>query len=134
MGCARHVKYLLDTHALLWVAEGSSRLSAKARALAQHEEAASFAFSAITLLEIARLAKTGDIALSPDPADWMDDISHRFTLLPLTPAISWRAVNFDWAHKDPADRLICATTLEHKLTLVTSDKEITRWGGVPVWW
>jgi PIN domain nuclease of toxin-antitoxin system len=31
-------------------------------------------------------------------------------------------------------RLIVATALEHKLTLVTHDKEISRWGGVPVFW
>jgi len=36
--------------------------------------------------------------------------------------------------QDPADRLVCATALEHKLTLVTQDKEITRWRGVPVIW
>ncbi len=128
------MKYLLDTHALLWIAEGSTRLSAKVRTLAQREEAASFGFSAITLLEIARLAKTGEIGLEPDAADWLEDISHRFQMLPLTPAISWRAVNFDWPHKDPADRLICATALEHKLILVTSDREITRWAGVSVLW
>ena len=130
----RVVKYLLDTHALLWIAEGSTRLSPKVKTLAQREEAASFGFSAITLLEIARLAKTGEIVLAPDAADWLEEISQRFQILPLTPAISWRAVNFNWSHKDPADRLICATALEHKLTLVTSDKEITRWAGVPVLW
>jgi PIN domain nuclease of toxin-antitoxin system len=40
----------------------------------------------------------------------------------------------DWAHRDPADRLICATALEHKIPLVTHDLEITRWGGVQVVW
>lgn len=128
------MKYLLDTSALLWLAEGSPRLSPKVRALALREEAASFGFSAITFLEIARLAKTGEIALTPDPADWMDDISHRFQVLPLTSAIAWRAANFDWPHKDPADRVICATALEHKLALVTGDKDITRWAGVTVLW
>ena len=30
-----------------------------------------------------------------------------------------------------ADRLIVATALEHRRTLVTHDREICRWGGVP---
>lgn len=128
------MKFLLDTHAVLWIAESSPRLSARVKALARAHDTANFAIAAITLLEIARLAKTGEIALAPDPADWLDDLAHRFQVLPLTPAIAWRAVGFDWTHRDPADRLICATALEHKLTLITHDREITRWGGVPVVW
>lgn len=128
------MKYLLDTHALLWITEGSPRLSPRVRHLAQTHGAERFALAAITLLEVARLAKSGEIALAPDPQDWLDDVSQRFQVLPLTAAISWRAVDFDWAHKDPADRLICATALEHKLTLVSNDKVIARWGGVPVLW
>lgn len=129
------MKYLLDTHAVLWiVAEETPRLSPRVRALARSHDIESFGLAAITLLEIARLMKAGTIVPTADPADWLDHIAHRFQVLPLTPAIAWRAVDFDWAHKDPADRLICATALEHKLTLVTHDKEISRWGGVPVLW
>lgn len=128
------MKYLLDTHAVLWIAEASPRLSTRVRSLAQNHEADTFGLAAITLLEIARLAHAGEISLAPDPAEWLDDIAHRFQVLPLTPAIAWTAVKLDWPHKDPADRLICATALEHKLTLVSNDKEITRWGGVPVFW
>lgn len=128
------MNYLLDTHAVLWVAESSPRLSAKVRTLAKAHAADAFAVAAISLLEIARKAHTGEIALVPDPARWLDDLSQRFQILPLTPAIAWRSVGLKWEHKDPADRLICATALEHKLTLVTQDKEITRWRGVPVLW
>jgi PIN domain nuclease of toxin-antitoxin system len=55
-------------------------------------------------------------------------------VLPVTAQIAWRSVSLDWTHKDPADRLIVATALVHKLTLITHDKEISRWGGVPVVW
>jgi PIN domain nuclease of toxin-antitoxin system len=125
---------LLDTHALLWIAAGSRRLSDPVRRLVQARPPADFAAAAISLLEIARLAHCGEVDLGPQPAEWLDEMPHRFTVLPLTPGIAWRSVSLDWTHKDPADRLICATTLEHKLTLVTNDKEIIRWGGVPVLW
>lgn len=92
------------------------------------------ALAAISLLEMARKAHDGEIVLAPDPADWLDDLSHRFQVLPVTPQIAWRSVSLDWAHKDPANRLIVATALEHKLTLITHDEEISRWGGVPVVW
>jgi PIN domain nuclease of toxin-antitoxin system len=128
------VKYLLDTHAVLWIAESSPRLSAKVRTLAGKADAEDFGVAAISLLEIARKAHTGEIDLSPDGATWLDDLAHRFRILPLTSGIAWRSVQLDWNHKDPADRLICATALEHKLTLVTHDQEITHWGGVAVLW
>ena len=128
------MNYLLDTHAVLWIVESSPRLSPKIRALARSHRSDAFAVAAISLLEIARKAHTGEIDLAPDPAVWLEDLAHRFQILPLTPAIAWRAVELEWAHKDPADRLICATALEHKLTLVTQDKEIARWRGVPVLW
>lgn len=129
------MNYLLDTHAVLWiVAEDSLRLSPKIRALTRSKEADEFGLAAITLLEIARLAKVGAISPTKPVPDWIDDMAHRFHVLPLTPAIAWRSVDFDWSHKDPADRIICATALEHQLTLITHDKEITRWGGVPVLW
>jgi len=51
-----------------------------------------------------------------------------------TADIAWRSVCLDWEHRAPADRLICATALEHGLTLITCDRIITEWGGVPVFW
>jgi len=134
MGRLGAVNYLLDTHAVLWVVESSPRLSPKVRALAKVHPTEAFAVAAISLLEIARKAHTGEIELAPDPARWLDDLSQRFQILPLTPAIAWRSVGLEWEHRDPADRMICATALEHKLTLVTQDKEIARWRGVPVLW
>ena len=128
------MRFLLDTHAVLWIAEGSPRLSAKVRTLAGKGAAEDFAVAAISLLEIARKARTGEIDLSPDPAAWLDDLGHRFRILPLTARIAWRSVELAWSHRDPADRLICATALEHQLTLVTHDQDITRWGGVSVVW
>ena len=128
------MKFLLATHAVLWIAESSPRLSPKVRTLAGKCDADDFAVAAISLLEIARRARTGEIDLAPDPASWLEDLGHRFRILPLTVLIARRSVELDWPHQDPADRLICATALEHKLPLITHDQEITRWGGVPVVW
>jgi len=86
------------------------------------------------MVEIARLMKAGAITPNSEPAEWLEDLGRRFAVLPITPGIAWRSVNLDWSHRDPADRLICATALEHQLTLITQDREITRWGGVQVLW
>ena len=128
------MKYVLDTHAVLWIAEASARLSPRVRTLAAKGSPDDFGVAAISLLEIARKAHTGEIDLAPDPGRWLEDLELRFRILPLTSGIAWRAVQLEWSHRDPADRLICATALEHKLPLITHDQEITRWGGVDVVW
>ncbi len=128
------MKYLLDTHAVLWVTESHPNLSSKVRNMVRALERDTFQIAAITLLEISRLAKSGVITFSVDPARWLEQLNHRFTILPLTPAIAWRSVNLDWEHRDPADRLICSTAIQHHLTLISKDREIHAWGGVPVLW
>ena len=128
------MRYLLDTHAVLWSAADSIRLSATVRRLLKEKPPTDFGVAAISLLEIARLGRAGEVDLKPDPAEWLEDLPQRYDILPLTPGIAWRMVTLHWTHRDPADRLICATALEHKLTVITQDREITRWGGVPVIW
>jgi len=69
-----------------------------------------------------------------DRRRWLREASEKFTVLPLTPEIALRSTELDWAWKDPADRLIVATALEHGLALITRDRQIARWGGVKVLW
>lgn len=128
------MKYLLDTHAVLWGASDSIRLSTTIRRLLKDRPPSDFGVAAITLLEIARLGHAKEVDLAPSPAEWLEDLPQRYTIMPFTPAIAWRTVSLDWTHRDPADRLICATALEHRLTVISQDREITRWGGVPVLW
>lgn len=128
------MKYVLDTHAALWIAEDSDRLSPRVRALARSQAAGALGIAAISLLEIARKVHDGEITHRIDPAAWLAELAVQFETLPLTPQIAWQSVGLDWAHRDPADRVIVATTQCHGRILVTHDKEIARWGGVPVFW
>ena len=59
------MKYLLDPHAVLWLAESSPRLSPKVRALAGNCDAEDFGVAAISLLEIARkeISRWGGVAV-----------------------------------------------------------------------
>jgi PIN domain nuclease of toxin-antitoxin system len=126
------VRYLLDTHAVRWSASDSIRLSATVCRLVKERPPADLGVAAITLLEMARLGRAGEGDLKPAPAGWLEDLPPRYIILPFTPAVAWRTVNLEWSHRDSADRIIGATAREHGLTLITRDREITRWGGVPV--
>jgi PIN domain nuclease of toxin-antitoxin system len=117
-------RFLLDTHVVLrWINE-SKKLSREQvrvlRAAAAHQEA--MALSAISLLEIAALEESGRIH---------DDVrlifsflqSQAFQILPITFDIAIEAARLR-VLRDPADRVIVATALVHRLQLVTSDQRI----------
>lgn len=56
---------------------------------------------------------------------WLDELSLGVRTLPLTPAIAARAVALpDGSPRDPADRIIFATAVEHRLRLVTRDRRM----------
>jgi PIN domain nuclease of toxin-antitoxin system len=65
------------------------------------------------------LAAWVEQALTADP---------RLTLLPLSPSVAIAAVDLQWDHRDPADRLIVATALVHEATLATGDETIAKSG------
>ena len=128
------MRYLLDTHTLIWAVANSSFLGKNARKVISQHQPSDFGFADVTLLEVSRLAHVGAVQLGGQPQRWLEEASLRFKSLPLTPAIAWRSVNLDWDHRDPADRLICATAIEHHLTLISRDRVIHQWGGVKVIW
>jgi PIN domain nuclease of toxin-antitoxin system len=79
--------------------------------------------STISLFEIAqkvRLGKWDDMAPYVDRlVDLADE--QRISLIPVTSRISIVAATLDWSHRDPFDRLICATASEEGLMLISAD-------------
>ena len=53
---------------------------------------------------------------------------------PITPEIAVASTEFKNFHGDPADQLITATAKIHRLTLITSDRDIRRYKAVPTLW
>lgn len=124
----------LDSHALEWAFNGDPRLSAPARAAIAAEHADTLFVSDVVLVELARHVTTGHIPVTGDGLDWLGAAAAQVTVLPVTPEIAWRAAGLNWLHKgrphrDPADRLIVATALVHRLPLATKDGKIRALAG-----
>lgn len=124
---------LLDTHAFLWMHQNNSRLSKKAKDILS--QCSMYSISAFTPLEIALLVKKGRIDVPCTPDIWFRGLFKvpRLRILPLTPSIAIRSVELPM-HKDPADRIIVATALEHGLSLISVDEKIHASGLVSVVW
>ena len=128
------VKYLLDTHAVIWVLENSPKLGNAARLATPYAAIRDLAISDFTLLEIALLMKKGKLTTTVEPEEMLQQIANLFTVLPVSAAIAWDAASLSLPHGDPFDRVITATARQHRLTLITKDEKITASQLVSVLW
>jgi PIN domain nuclease of toxin-antitoxin system len=121
---------LLDTHALIWLAEGSHRLGAIAlekinQALADGQ----LAVASISFWEIAMLIEKGRLEFNIELDVWRHDLlQNGMQEISLTGAAAIRAGQLEDFHGDPADRMIVATAMEQSAVLVTADRKILQWG------
>lgn len=123
---------LLDTHAAIWLLEGSPKLGTGARAAL--DDAETIALAGISLLEISMLAARGAITLKPDPETALKEFTDRLTILPIDARVALDAVRVPLPQRDPFDRVITATARVHGLALVTKDQAITDAKVVTVIW
>jgi PIN domain nuclease of toxin-antitoxin system len=119
---------VLDTHALIWWAEESSKLSKKARqaatAGARRRELIASAFS---VFEITTLERRGRIAFKIPLSEWLASLRvlPELTIQPMTDEIAERAGALgDVFPGDPGDRLIAATALVLDMPLITADTKL----------
>lgn len=114
----------LDTHILLFALEGS--LTASEREILASEP---WGISAIVLWEVAKLAQLGRIATDVRSAEFAR-VFARVKVWPLDLAVCQQSTELDFA-SDPADELIAATSIVHRVPLVTRDRKIRKSKLVP---
>ncbi len=119
---------LLDTNALLWLAESDPRLGSEAReTITQSATAAEILVSPISFWEIGLLLSKGRISLFKPLSQWADAVATRteFRIIPIDAAIAIEAGQLPGSlHGDPGDRFMIATARVMQATLLTSDRKI----------
>ena len=122
---------LLDTHVVLWLANGDTRLRPSTSGLIEkcRRDGGTVWFSAISVWEIAQLADARRLVLDRPVRAWVERLLDHagVAILPL----GWHAAMGAYqlrslAHRDPADRLLIATAIERACPLVTYDERIIR--------
>lgn len=128
---------LVDTHIVVWLAFDQTRLSQKAKTAIDEvrKNKDGLAVSAITLLELASLAKKAKFTIHISLESFLQEVENRFVVLPITGRACARTAGLPAGYpKDPADRIIGATALVEGLALVTADREIRRSKAVQTIW
>lgn len=116
------MKWLLDTHVVLWVLDNHPSLSPKARRLLVHAEAVFV--SPVSIWEMQIKATLGKLTLPEE------------SLAPVLTASGMKPLPVTWQHADalrgrpllhraPFDRLLIAQAVSEPLRLLTADRELS---------
>ena len=121
------MKYLLDTHVVLWFAEHSDKLSDRAyRALADVE--ADVFVSIASAWEVAIKLSTGKLDLEGGLPEFFEIVdSNGFVMLSVEREYLLQMRNLPEHHKDPFDRMLIATAIVEDMTLITIDENIHKY-------
>jgi len=127
------MKYLLDTHTLIWLIEASSKVSPEIR-VALKFPGNSIYLSSASLWEIAIKTSLGKLDLKNPFEKLLDDLnSTNIVILQIETEYLKKIAALPQIHKDPFDRLLIATAIAEDLTIITADENIQKYDVSWVW-
>jgi PIN domain nuclease of toxin-antitoxin system len=123
------MKFLLDTHILLWGAVEPERLSRVASALIESLDN-EMVFSAFSLWEIAIKTGLGRADFRIDAGMLRRSLfDNGYSELAVTGAHAAMLAGLPPIHKDPFDRMLVAQAIVEGFTLLTSDPMVAKYPG-----
>lgn len=128
------MKFLLDTHAWLWLLTSPERLGSATTALVA-DQTHDLILSAASSWEIAIKYRLGKLPLPSPPTRYIPERMRVFGIdpLPITHMHTLRVAELPDHHSDPFDRLLIAQAQLDGLTILTSDQMFAKYD-VPVHW
>jgi PIN domain nuclease of toxin-antitoxin system len=123
------MKFLLETHLLLWIAGDTKRLSAKARKLITEPTSELF-FSAASLWEIAIKRGLGRDDFKVDARLLRRGLlDNGYREIPIGSEHAVAIDSLPPIHKNPFDRMLIAQAMVEGITLLTSDAVVAQYPG-----
>jgi PIN domain nuclease of toxin-antitoxin system len=123
------MRFLLDTHFVLWVPVDDPRISSPARTIL-NRAANQFVFSAASLWEIAikRSLQRRDFLIDPREIR-IQMIENGYEELPVLGKHAVAVDSLPPIHKDPFDRILVAQAMVEGITLLTADSVMAQYPG-----
>ena len=124
---------ILDTHVLLWYLLNDSKLSQNIIdmiSLTKNAGGRGVIISSITLWEISMLMSKNRLDIQESTESFLEAIANAkgLSIVDISPKIAALSNSLPGNfHGDPFDRIITATAICHKASLVTKDRQILEW-------
>ncbi len=112
------MRFLLDTHILLWWLGDEQKLSPQIRAVISNPENVIFV-SAATVWEMSIKKSLGKLSMPNNLLEKLKD--NNFQVLDITAEHGLRVTDLPLHHKDPFDRMLIAQSMIEGLTIITLD-------------
>ena len=127
------MKYLIDTHVLLWAFEGSDKMPKKVKDILINPTN-EICLSTISLWEISIKVRLGKLKLNQSLEAFLDLAkSGNFTFFGLDVEYCKVQASLPLIHRDPFDRALIATAVSEKCVLITADENIREYS-IPTLW
>jgi len=128
------MKLLLDTHALIWLISGDSKLSVSAKEAFLNQDNKLY-FSKVSLWEITIKISLGKLVLAKH---WLTAIEKEM----ISNGIQWLEIEIDhcktladlpFHHRDPFDRLLISQAISESMSIVSIDSEFSHYSLDIIW-
>lgn len=127
------MRYLLDTHAFLWLASDDERLPATIRELYE-APAHDWLLSTASIWEMAIKASLGKLSLATTLSQLVQGgVERGIRLLSILPSHAYVVETLPFHHRDPFDRLLVAQATHEGLHLVSRDEVLDAYTVKRVW-
>jgi len=128
------MKLLLDTHALIWLISGDSKLSEPAKEAFLNQDNKLY-LSKVSLWEITIKISLGKLVLAKH---WLTAIEKEM----ISNGIQWLEIEIDhcktladlpFHHRDPFDRLLISQAISESMSIVSIDREFSHYPLDIIW-
>lgn len=120
------MKYLLDTHIIIWWLDqkGKTFLKEEAKRIIESVDNSIF-ISYVSILEISIKVSIGKLEIDKNYIDFLKDDA--IEILPITIAEIQMLTDLELHHRDPFDRLLICQAIQNGMTLISRDKEFKKY-------
>lgn len=128
------MRFLLDTHTLIWWMTEDAHLPATVRRSIKREDNVSLV-SAASAWEIATKVRLGRLPAAADLVqNFVIDLArNRIEILPVTAEDGIRAGLLPGPHRDPFDRMLISQALGEDIPIISNDRALDGYGVRRVW-
>jgi PIN domain nuclease of toxin-antitoxin system len=127
------MRYLLDTHAAIWIFQDKSRLSQNAIAIT-NDLSSDLYVSMASAWEIAIKVSIGKLEFAKGVSGFLETIRQNdIKLIGVSPEHVQRVEVLPFLHRDPFDRLLVATAIAEDISIITADENIHQYDVNWVW-
>jgi PIN domain nuclease of toxin-antitoxin system len=127
------MRYLLDTHAAIWIFQDRGRLSRNAM-IVMDDLSSNLYVSIASAWEIAIKASIGKLEFPGGVSGFLETIARNdIKLVAVSPEHVRRVEALPFLHRDPFDRLLVVTAIAEDMSVITADENIQRYDVDWVW-